>query len=91
NIDGGNRIVGTVDFYQKSSRESAPMYRKLTSAAPQESIVGGSRQNNATQRYSISLAHVLTPANNSLIDTMESKIFYQQTRVSDDTFSVQDT
>ncbi|MCH5875592.1 hypothetical protein MMA32_23995, partial [Salmonella enterica] len=31
------------------------------------------------------------PANNSLIDTMESKIFYQQTRVSDDTFSVQDT
>ena len=91
NIDGGNRIVGTVDFYQKSSQESAPMYRKLTSAAPQESIVGGSRQNNATQRYSISLAHVFTPANNSLIDTMESKVFYQRTRVSDDTFSVQDT
>lgn len=90
NIDASNRIIGTLDFYQKSGRESAPMYQKLNSAAPKESIVGAAGQKNATQRHSISLAHVFTPANSILIDTMENKVFYQQTRVSDDTSAVQD-
>ncbi|MGE8659489.1 MAG: TonB-dependent receptor domain-containing protein [Achromobacter sp.] len=91
-IDTGSsgRIIGTLDFYRKSSRESAPMYKKLNSRAPHESIVGENRQKNATQRDSISLAHVFTPRNSKLIDTMESKVFYQQTRVGDDTVSSQD-
>lgn len=87
---GSGRIIGTLDFYRKSSRESAPMYKKLNSRAPHESVVGASRQRNSTQRDSISLAHVFTPRNNALIDTMESKVFYQQTRVGDDTVSAQD-
>ncbi|WP_241047739.1 TonB-dependent receptor domain-containing protein [Achromobacter xylosoxidans] len=92
-IDTGSsgRIIGTLDFYRKSSRESAPMYKKLNSSAAHESIVGSNAQKNSTQRDSISLAHVFTPGNNKLIDTMESKVFYQRTRVGDDTFSVQDT
>lgn len=31
---GSGRIIGTLDFYRKSSRESAPMYKKLNSSAP---------------------------------------------------------
>ncbi|MFY4259723.1 TonB-dependent receptor domain-containing protein [Achromobacter xylosoxidans] len=91
-IDTGSsgRIIGTLDFYRKSSRESGPMYKKLNSSAAHESIVGSNWQKNSTQRDSISLAHVFTPGNNKLIDTMESKVFYQRTRVGDDTFSVQD-
>lgn len=84
------RIIGTLDFYRKSSRESGPMYKKLNTSAAHESIVGSNWQKNSTQRDSISLAHVFTPGNNKLIDTMESKVFYQRTRVGDDTFSVQD-
>lgn len=84
------RIIGTLDFYRKSGRESGPMYKKLNSSAAHESIVGSNWQKNSTQRDSISLAHVFTPGNNKLIDTMESKVFYQRTRVGDDTFSVQD-
>lgn len=90
-VGGSNRLIGTLDFYHKSSRESAPMYKKLNSRAPHESIVGTNSQKNSTQRDSISLAHVFTPRSNGLIDTMESKVFYQQTRVGDDTFAVQDT
>ncbi|CAB3870232.1 hypothetical protein LMG26788_02741 [Achromobacter pulmonis] len=89
-IDNSNRIMGTLDFYHKSSAESAPMYKKLNSLAPHESIVGSARQKNTTQRHSVSLAHVFTPKNNWLIDTMESRAFYQQTRVSDNTFTQQD-
>lgn len=87
---GSGRIIGTLDFYRKSSRESAPMYKKLNSSAARESIVGSHGQKNSTQRDSISLAHVFTPGNNTLIDTMESKVFYQRTRVGDDTVSAQD-
>lgn len=89
NPDDSNRITGIVDFYHKSSGETAPMWKKLFSRAPHESIVGQSRQKNTTQRYSVSVAHEFTPENNVVIDTMENRIFYQQTHISDKTFDEQ--
>lgn len=89
NPDDSNQITGTVDFYHKSSRENAPMWKKLNTKAPHDSIVGESRQKNTTQRYSVSLTHEFTPENNVIIDSMKNKIFYQQTHTSDNTFDQQ--
>lgn len=89
NPDNNNRLTGTLDFYHKSSGERAPMWKKLNSTATHDSPVGTASQRNTTQRYSISLVHELTPENNSIIDTMENKVFWQQTHVSDNTFEIQ--
>lgn len=89
NPNDTNRITGTLDFYHKSSREHAPMWKARNSKALHDSIVGDARQKNTTQRYAVSLSHELTPYDNIIIDRMENKIFYQQTHVSDITFNDQ--
>lgn len=84
-----HRHPGFLSQVQPGKR--APCIKGADQAAPPTKVLSAQAGRRIPRNaISISLAHVFTPGNNALVDTLESKVFYQQTRVGDDTVSAQD-
>lgn len=80
-----HQLTATIDFYSKAEHSTRDLWNGGGHMSA-DKVVGSSKQDSKTRRYSILLKDEYTPENNVLIDKLESKIFYQNTYVKDFTF-----
>lgn len=88
NPNENNRLSAVLDFYHKSSGGTYTLLDRAGHGTS-DKIIGASTQQNISQRYSALIKHEFMPENSVLIDKLESKIFYQQTHVNDNTIDNQ--
>ncbi|MDW8845509.1 TonB-dependent receptor [Erwinia sp. MMLR14_017] len=74
-----HKLTGTVDYYDKTNHTHYDTWDSGGS-----SILGTSQQQSNTRRWGVSLKDEWTPANAS-IDSLTSKVYYQQTQAHDNT------
>lgn len=74
-----HKLTGTVDYYDKTNHTHYDTWD--TSG---NSILGTSQQQSNTRRWGVSLKDEWTPAN-AFIDSLTSKVYYQQTQAHDNT------
>lgn len=75
-----HKLTGTVDYYDKTNHTHYDTWD--TSG---NSILGTSQQQSTTRRWGVSLKDEWTPAN-AFIDSLTSKVYYQQTQAHDNTW-----
>lgn len=75
-----HKLTGTVDYYDKTNHTH---YDTWDSAG--SDILGTSQQQSNTRRWGVSLKDEWTPAN-EFIDSLTSKVYYQQTQAHDNTW-----
>jgi len=75
-----HKLTGTVDYYDKTNHTH---YDSWNSAG--STILGTAQQQSNTRRWGVSLKDEWTPYND-FVDTLTSKVYYQQTQAHDNTY-----
>lgn len=75
-----HKFTGTVDYYDKTNHTH---YDSWNSAG--STILGTAQQQSNTRRWGVSLKDEWTPYND-FVDTLTSKVYYQQTQAHDNTY-----
>lgn len=75
-----HKLTGTVDYYDKTNHTHYDSWNSAGSA-----ILGTAQQQSNTRRWGVSLKDEWTPYND-FVDTLTSKVYYQQTQAHDNTY-----
>lgn len=75
-----HKLTGTVDYYDKTNRTHYDSWNSAGSA-----ILGTAQQQSNTRRWGVSVKDEWTPYND-FVDTLTSKVYYQQTQAHDNTY-----
>ncbi len=75
-----HKLTGTVDYYDKTNHTHYDSWNSAGSA-----ILGTAQQQSNTRRWGVSLKDEWTPYND-FVDTLTSKVYYQQTLAHDNTY-----
>ncbi|WP_428944183.1 TonB-dependent receptor domain-containing protein [Pantoea sp. FN060301] len=78
--DDEHKLTGTLDYYDKTNHTHYDSWNTAGSA-----ILGTAEQQSKTRRWGLSLSDEWTPTN-AFIDSLTSKVFYQQTQAHDNTW-----
>ena len=80
-----HKLTGTVDYYDKTNHTHYDSWNSAGSA-----ILGTAQQQSNTRRWGVSLKDEWTPYND-FVDTLTSKVYYQQTQAHDNTYMLTST
>lgn len=75
-----HKLTGTVDYYDKTNHTHYDSWNSAGSA-----ILGTAQQQSNTRRWGVSVKDEWTPYND-FVDTLTSKVYYQQTQAHDNTY-----
>lgn len=75
-----HKLTGTVDYYDKTNHTHYDSWNSAGNA-----ILGTAQQQSNTRRWGVSLKDEWTPYND-FVDTLTSKVYYQQTQAHDNTY-----
>lgn len=75
-----HKLTGTVEYYDKTNHTHYDSWNSAGSA-----ILGTAQQQSNTRRWGVSLKDEWTPYND-FVDTLTSKVYYQQTQAHDNTY-----
>lgn len=78
--DDEHKFTGTLDYYDKTNHTHYDSWNTAGST-----VLGTAEQQSKTRRWGLTLADEWTPGN-AFIDSLSSKIFYQQTQAHDNTW-----
>lgn len=73
-------FTGTVDYYNKTNKNQSDTWNTSGSAT-----IGTSNQISDSNRASISLKDTWIPTNNTVIDSADTRIYYQKSKANDKT------
>ncbi|RLM27608.1 TonB-dependent receptor [Brenneria alni] len=77
-----HQFTGTVDYYHKTNHTH---YDYWGNDPVNNTIDGTAQQSSQTRRWNISLKDRWTPVNNTLVDLVDSRIFFQNSESHDNT------
>lgn len=75
-----HKLTGTVDYYDKTNHTHYDSWNSAGSA-----ILGTAQQQSNTRRWGVSVKDEWTPYND-FVDTLTSKVYYQQTQAHDNNY-----
>nr|WP_113865334.1 TonB-dependent receptor [Brenneria salicis]NMN93101.1 hemoglobin/transferrin/lactoferrin receptor protein [Brenneria salicis ATCC 15712 = DSM 30166]RBP65180.1 hemoglobin/transferrin/lactoferrin receptor protein [Brenneria salicis ATCC 15712 = DSM 30166]RLM31682.1 TonB-dependent receptor [Brenneria salicis ATCC 15712 = DSM 30166] len=78
-----HQFTGTVDYYHKTNHTRYDYWGNLPSS---NTIYGTAQQSSQTRRWSVSLKDRWTPLNNTLVDLIDSRIYFQNSESHDNTW-----
>ncbi|MCL2898049.1 TonB-dependent receptor domain-containing protein [Brenneria tiliae] len=78
-----HQLTATVDYYHKTNHTHYDYWGNLPAS---DTIYGTAQQSSQTRRWNVSLKDRWTPVNNTLVDLVDSRIFFQNSESHDNTW-----
>lgn len=84
-----HQLTASVDYYHKTNHTNFPTWSG--SSFTGYTLGGTSYQSSETRRYGVSLADLWTPDDFTLLDSLNTKVFYSKTEAHDATYETTPT
>ncbi|MDY4348229.1 TonB-dependent receptor domain-containing protein [Pectobacterium brasiliense] len=79
-----HQLTGTLDYYHKTNHTHYDYWGSLPSG--NNTIYGTAQQSSETRRWTANLKDRWTPVNNTLVDLVDSRIYFQNSESHDNTW-----